>query len=230
MNEHNNPVAHPAAHTATPPTPPAPPTPPKAPKPDLTKVTPYVVTREGVPLTLGVFAGTRGNWDGVVYQAPQVSTDGTASLVSEDKDFIKSIQWFGKENVARMLNVVARRMSQDNWEDAIPEVDNQAGFPEGSQAGVFCESVFLKATQDFAASALKISELRELKDDAEARLTSALPAFIAAMTAAKNDDERKSAATDYQKLNDNLLSLKAQLEARMSKRSKEVNSEEVRPE
>jgi hypothetical protein len=179
---------------------------------------------------LGVFAGTRGNWDGVVYQAPQIETDGTASLVSEDKNFIASIQWFGKENIARMINVVARRMSQDNWEDSIPEIDDQAGFPEGSKAGVFCEAVFLKKTADFAASALKLSELRELKDDAESRLTTALPAFIAAMTVATTDEERKAAASTYQKLNDNLLSLKAQLEVRMAKRSKEANAETVTPE
>jgi len=217
----------------TPPTPtptPTVPVPPKTPKPDLTKVTPYTVVREGVSKILGVFAGTRGNWDGVVYQAPQIETDGTASLVSEDKNFIASIQWFGKENIARMINVVARRMSQDNWEDSIPEIDDQAGFPEGSKAGVFCEAVFLKKTADFAASALKLSELRELKDDAESRLTTALPAFIAAMTVATTDEERKAAASTYQKLNDNLLSLKAQLEVRMAKRSKEANAETVTPE
>jgi len=69
-----------------------------------------------------------------------------------------------------------------------------------------------------------------LKDDAESRLTTALPAFIAAMTVATTDEERKAAASTYQKLNDNLLSLKAQLEVRMAKRSKEANAETVTPE
>jgi len=50
------------------------PQPPVAKKtpPDLSKVIPIIVIRNGVKLPLTPFAGARESWDGRIYQAPQL--------------------------------------------------------------------------------------------------------------------------------------------------------------
>lgn len=184
----------------------------KKPKPDLTKVTPYSVTRNAVTKSLTAFAGTRGAWDGVVYQAPQISE----ATINED------IAWFGVQNIIRTVNIVARRMAQDYWDDAIPET--------GDQAGIFQEATFLRLVSEWSAASMKISELIELYNEAVEKYQAATPTFIAEMTAAAGDATKTAeAAAKFQALSDAVTSIKAELEARKARRSKEAATETVVP-
>ena len=226
-NEHQH-----GMHTPVPaaPTVVATPTPPKKEKPDLSKVVPYNIERNGIKKALTPFAGSRGAWDGKIYQAPQIE-DEAGKSIPEDSTFLTNLSWFGKENVKRFLNVIARRMAQDYWDDAIPEKDDEAGFPEGSKAGIFVESLFIKAMTEFAAASLKISELNELYNDAVDALKNETTGFIAEMTAAAGDaDKMKIAGDKFKQLSDNVNSLKLELEARKARRSKEAQTETVTPE
>lgn len=204
------------------------PTTPKKEKPDLSKVACYTITRNEIPLVLTPFAGTRGKWDGTVYQAPQIEIEG-ATVLTEDSTFIKGLIWFGKDNLKRIVNIFARRMAQDIWEDSIPEA--------GDQEGIWQEATFIRLMTEFAASSMKISELQELYEDAVAKYQNASGPFIVEMTtaAAETDEKKraeltKAASDKFKGLSDAVSSIRAELETRRAKRSKEAATETVTPE
>lgn len=202
------------------------PTPPKAPKPDLSKVKPYQISRNGISKHLSAFAGTRGKWDGVVYQAPQAGfTPDTP--VREDKIFLENVEWYGVENVIRIINIFSKRFGQDCWVDAIPE--------HGDQKGIFQETTFIRSMEALSVASLRISELRELYDEAVQAMQNAQPEFMANMMKAAQiadpahrEVEIKKVGVEFQRLCDAVTSVKAQLEERSQKKSKEVETDTVR--
>ena len=206
------------------------PTPPKAPRPDLTKVKPYLVTRNGVSKSLTPFAGSRKAWDGVVYQSPQVrNTEGTS--IVDDPSFIEDLNWYGKDNILRIINVFSRRMSQDYHRDAIPDTDNEAGYPVGSKAGIFVESRFISSMEKFATSSLRISELVELYEDAVKVYTSASSELINEVVAAAGDTTKIAEIKNrFTKLADTVNQYKMEIEERRNRKSKEEQTETVTPE
>jgi hypothetical protein len=206
------------------------PTPPKAPRPDLTKIEPFVATRNGVSLSLTPFAGNRGGWDGVVYQAPQVVVTEGKDLV-EDKAFLTSLQWYGKDNLAKMVNTYSKRAAQDAHVDSIPDTDNQPGFPEGSKAGVFVESVFISKIEKFAAASQRISELIELYEDAVKVYTAASTDMFAEIVDAAGDkDKIEELRARFAKLAKTVNSYKLEIDERRNRKSKEVETNTVIPE
>ncbi len=185
----------------------------KKPKPDLTKVVPYVVERNGIKKALTVFAGTRKSWDGVVYQAPQVTKE----------SFNDDITWFNIENIIRTINLAARKMAQDYWDDSIPA--------SGEQAGIFQEATFLRYIAEWSAASMKMADLIDLYNDAVEAYQGATPAFIAEMTAAAGDPVKTAAAAaKFEALSAAVTSVKAEMEARKARRSKEKAQEEIVPE
>jgi len=207
------------------------PNPPKAPRPDLSKVVPYLVTRNTVEKALTPLAGSRKTWDGVVYQAPQVRTTENTGII-DDPLFIEDLAWAGKDNIVRALNVIWRRLAQDAHADAIPEHDNEPGFPEGSKAGVFVAERFIKSIENFTTSSLRISELVELYEEANAafqRYTS--NELIPAIMACNGDVDKIAEIKAYvKKLGDTVNQYKLEIDERRAKKSKEANTDEVRPE
>lgn len=206
------------------------PTPPRPPRPDLTKVKPYTITRNGVNKTLTAFAGTRKQWDGVVYQAPQMISNTEKSLL-DDTAFLLDVDWYGRDNIMRMINVISRRMAQDYHKDAIAEVDNQVGFPEGTKAGEFVESKFVSAMEKFATSAIRLSELIELYEDAVKAFTSASTNLVNEVIAADGDvDKIQEIKSRIDKLSGTVNSYRLEIEERRNRNSKEEQTETVVPE
>lgn len=205
----------------------APATTPKKEKPDLTKVVPISVNRNTVDLALTPFAGSRGAWDGVVYQAPQlVSTvksevnNETMDDITNDVPFLKSLLWFGKSNIINMVNVVAKRMSQDNWADATDE-----------KTGIFDQTKFVQSTTAWAAAALRISELKELYNEAVEKMTAAQQELLPKILACNGDQDKiKEVGAWFQGFTDQVNSYKNQLEERSQRRSKEAETDTVRAE
>jgi len=212
-------------HQAAPalPTPPAVATPaaPKKPAPDLSKIKCYTVERNSIKKVLTAFAGKRGAWDGVPFQAPQVEITPETDIVN-DSVFLSDLNWVGKDNVLKIVNIFLRRLAQDLWENAIPET--------GDNAGKFQESTFIQSVENLTAASLRISELQELLDDATQKYLGATDEFISDMAKATNQAEKDAATAKFKALANAVNSLKAQLDERKSKRSKEKNTEEVRPE
>ena len=188
------------------------PTPVKLPPPDLSKVELYTVNRNGVDKQLEAFAGKRGAWLNQVYQAPQMTDEG----------FDTDVTWFGKMNIIRAFNIIARRIAQDYWEDSIPET--------GEQQGIFQQTTFLRYIADWSAASMKISELQELVDEASAKMANSSAEFIARFSAATTQEEKDAAGAWFKGLSDNYNSLRAELAARKGRRSKEAASETVTPE
>lgn len=189
--------------------------------PDLSKVKPHVVERNGVKLTLTPFAGKRGNWDGIVYQAPQINVE-DGKLIEQDETFLNGLRFISKEKVQTILNIFCKRFAQDAHLDAIPDT--------GEQKGVFQVDKFLRSIQDFSVAQLRISELRELLDEAIATYTSAQTQFVTDMIAARTDEERKAIGEKFTKLGAIMTQRKAEYDERVNKKSKEVETDTVRPE
>ena len=205
-NEHNAPVAN---------------TEIKKPAPDLTKVTPIVVTRNGIDYELTPFAGRRGAWDGVVYQAPQVKTEDGKQL-EEDNSFQTGLKFIGKETVARILNIFCKRFAQDAHTDAIPD--------EGENKGIFQLDKFVRSIQEFSVAQLRISELRELYDEAVAQYMSFCTGeFVQVMTMGSPED-KVAIQAKMQQMTAQVNQYKQDLEERAAKKSKEAETETVRAE
>lgn len=173
------------------------------------------VVRNGIAQTLKVFVGKRGAWENRPYAAFQLEADPNKDF-DNDETYLGGIKWIGKDNIVKMLNVILRRIGQDNTEDSV------------SVDGVFSLDAFKKAWETLTAAGLKISELKELLD-AEQKKHQDYIANIA-MTIFMNgtQDEKLDAKAEIEKRTSSINALRFELEARQQRRSKEVNTEEVR--
>ena len=223
-NEHQHPAGHPTPPVTVP-------APPKEPKPDLSKVSLYSVTRNGISKILTAFAGSRGAWLNKVYQAPQIETDGEVAIEKDEK-LLANLSWIGKDNVKKIINLYLKRMSQDIHDDSIPEKENLATFPEGAEEGIFHESTFLSKMATFTAAQFKLSELIEQYEEAVAAYTNSTgKEFFDAVVAAQGDPVKIAALkAGIDKLSSSVNQLKAEIEVRRNRRSKEVETETVSPE
>lgn len=190
--------------------------------------TPVEVSRNGVTAALTNFVGKRNDWKDRAYAAFQIQSELQKSGTSEhdaiihDKTFIKGLVFVGKQNVERYINVILRRIGQDNVEDAIPE--------KGDNAGIFQIGLFIKSWETLQAASLKLSELIEQYNEAVVKLQQAFPDFVATMSNPDASAEDKAAAVaKYEALNSAVTTLKQEYEIRKAKRSKEAQTETVSP-
>ena len=190
--------------------------------------TPVEVTRNGVSDTLTNFVGKRNDWKDRAYAAFQIKSESFKAGTSEydaivnDKTFINGLVFVGKSNIERFINVIMRRIGQDNVEDAIPE--------QGDNAGIFQLGVFVKSWENLQAASLKLSELVEQYNEAVVKLQQAFPAFVAVMSnPSSTQDDKDAAVAKYEALNSAVTTLKQEYEIRKAKRSKEAQTETVSP-
>lgn len=190
--------------------------------------TPVEVTRNGVTKALTTFVGKRNDWKDRAYAAFQISSESFKQGTSEhdaiihDKTFLNDLIFVGKDNVKKFLNVILRRIGQDNVEDAIPE--------KGENAGIFQLGVFVKSWENLQAASLKLSELVEQYNEAVVKLQQAFPAFVATMSNPHaSAEEKEKAVAHYNGLNEAVTTLKNEYEIRKAKRSKEAQTETVSP-
>lgn len=208
---------------------------PKKTPPDLSKVELFTVNRNNIDKPLTAFAGTRGNWDGVVYQAPQV-LETPGAVIKDDTILLNDLEWVGKQNVIDFLNTILKRTAQDCWRDSIPDAETPMGFDE-SQYGIFQQNLFLDKITKLSAAQMRISELNDLYNQSVQALKDAQDQFMKDIFAAStitNEDERKAKMAEvgeaYKKLGEKVASYKAQLDERKSRKSKEEQTETVMPE
>lgn len=174
-------------------------------------MTPYTIVRNEIPKTLNIFKGTRDTWKDVEYQAPQIS----AETINDD------IQWLGLDNVVNYLNTILKRAGQDYWKDAIPE--------DGENAGIFNPDKFKLDVTNLAASGLKISELVELIDN-EVKAQQDYIAGEAMQIFMNGTQEEKLAVKEIiENRTSKINGLRAQKEARSTRRSKEAALETASP-
>ena len=190
--------------------------------------TPVEVSRNGVTIELTNFVGKRNDWKDRAYAAAQIQSEPQKAGTSEsdaimnDKTFLKGLVFVGKTNVERFINVILRRIGQDNVEDAIPET--------GDLAGHFQLGLFVKSWETLQAASLKLSELIEQYNEAVVKLQQAFPAFVASMSdASATAEDKANAVAKYEALNSAVTTLKQEYEIRKAKRSKEAQTETVSP-
>jgi hypothetical protein len=171
--------------------------------------TPYNISRNGVSKALSLFVGKRDTWKDKPYQAPQVT----------DETFDTDIVWVGKANVKNFLNTILRRISQDYLEDATDE-----------KTGIFNEDQFITYMQDFAAAGLKLAELKELYYDEVAKMTTYIGSEEFTEELMSGHPSRIEAArAKANTMKTAINGLKAEMDARSNRRSKEKETETVSP-
>ena len=178
---------------------------------------PITVERNGINKTLSVFKWQRGPKDGNPYQAPQIETDGTDSLPSEDATFLANITFLGKQNVTNFQNVILKRIGQDYMEDSVGE------------DGIFNLDRFTNYWKDLRSSAMKLSELNESYQQKVAEYQDATTKLIAAFDAG-DTNEILALKAKVNALGISVKALKAEYEERKARRSKEAAAETVAPE
>lgn len=179
---------------------------------------PQIVTRNGIDKVLSLQEGKREGWKGKPYQAPQIETDLTKG-VTDDSSFLNDIIWFGKENVKNFINTLAKRACQDYVEDSIGE----KGTPN---AGQFSMDKFLNFVANFAASAMKLSELVELHQAESAKLSNYVSSDEFDSILKSGDMNAIAAAkAKIDTMSSTVKALKLDLDERKARRSKEANME-----
>ena len=192
--------------------------------PALPKMTPYDIARNGITKTLSVFTGKRGAWENVQYQAPQIASDSVDGNVEEDATLVGGLNWIGKKNLVTFINTILKRIGQDTWKDAIPPV----GAPN---AGIFNPDKFINDLTNLAASVLRLAELREKYFEEVAAQQDFIGSDEFQSALMGTDATVKQAAID--KVNSwkvAINGLKAEMEARSARNSKEEATETVQPE
>jgi hypothetical protein len=176
-------------------------------------MTPFTIPRNGVEKVLTVLKGSRSAWKDVEYQAPQISAE----------NITLDIQWLGVDNVVNYLNTILKRAGQDYWADAIPGDGEE-------NAGIFNPDKFKLDVANLAASGLKISELTELIDQEQQAHNEFISTEGLRMLTSGNPDLMAQATKTIEDRTSKINGLRAQREARSTRRSKEVATETVRPE
>lgn len=184
---------------------------------------PLTVERNGIVKKLAVFVGKRGAWENKPYAAPQIETDGTESAPVDDKSFMDSVTFFGKNNLKNFINVIARRFGQDYVEDSI-------GAEGTATAGIFSLDRFLTYWKELRSSAMKLSELNEAYQLAVSEFTSFTTGELMEAVGTGDTYRIEEAKKKMSSLNATLISLKAEFEERKARRSKEAAAETVTAE
>lgn len=173
------------------------------------------IVRNGVTQTLKVFVGKRGAWENKPYAAVQLTSDPAKDFI-EDENFLNGLKFVGKDNILKMLNVILRRIGQDNVDDSI------------GADGLFSMDAFKKAWENLAAAGLKISELKELLDAEQKKhqdyiANTAMKIFMEGTT-----EEKLAAKKEIETRTSAINALRFELESRQQKRSQEAATNEVR--
>lgn len=108
---------------------------------------PVVIKRNGVDKQLTKMVIVKGNKVGKEYLAPSFSIE------TIDAD----IEWVGKATVLAILTKAAKIAYQDIW------------FGCFADDGVFNDALFLKQAEEFTQSGLKLAEINEQLDEAQAK-------------------------------------------------------------
>lgn len=180
--------------------------------------TPFTVTRNGVSQVAEIFVGKRGVWENHPYVAIQITTD-PAKEILHDHAFLKTLELIGKDNIKNYINTIMRRVGQDLVEDSIG-ID-----------GMLSLDLLHKNWANLAAAGLKLAELRELVTDEVKKYTdyTSSKEFEDILMNGSEADRKALKEVVYKK-NSTLKALKAEMEIRSNRRSKEAQTETVTPE
>jgi hypothetical protein len=155
----------------------------------------HAVIRNTVSKTLRNFKIIRGDNKDKEYQAPEITVE------TLDSD----IKWLGRDTVVGVLQTFVKRASQEIWMDNIDE------------NGQLNEAKFLAELADLTATSMKLADLKDRYDE----LVAKNGALIDALTDEPSAAELKS----IKDLSSAISVVKAQMEARSRKTTKEVNAE-----
>ena len=186
-------------------------------------ITPIKIVRNGLEATLKCFVGKRDAWKDKPYQAFQVETDGTDSKASEDIIFLSGLDFAGKDNVKNSLNTIFRRFGQDFVDDATGDKDTEKAG--GLADGVFSVEKFISFWEKLKSSAMRLSELHEAYQAAVEDFTKFTTTTLMEEVSSGDAVRIANAKSQMERLNATLISLKADLEERKLRRSKEAATE-----
>lgn len=186
--------------------------------------TPVTVVRNGQTETLQVFVGKKGKWTNTAYAAVQVEADLNNEDVSKDTRLLGGLTFIGKYNLINMINTWLKRAGQDIYLDSI----GAEGTPD---EGKFILDAFKAGWQNLAAAAMKLSELEDAIEAANAKFqTKAMTYMPELMNSATTTERKAEIKKDMDSLSVAINGLRQQHATRAARRSKEVNTNEVRPE
>jgi hypothetical protein len=109
---------------------------------------PITITRNGVDKVLSKYKIVKGKKEGKEYLAP------TFSIESWDADSV----WVGAANLVSVVQKFAKVAFQDLWFGAIDPATGEFNMPQ-----------FMKQAEEFTSSGMKLSEINEQLDEAQAK-------------------------------------------------------------
>lgn len=107
---------------------------------------PVVIIRNGVGKQLSIFDIVKGKREGKQYLAPKIELE----TIKED------LEWVGSATVMNILQKSVKIAFQEIWFDCI------------NADGSFNDALFLKKSEEFTSSALKLAEIDAQLDEAQA--------------------------------------------------------------
>jgi hypothetical protein len=187
--------------------------------------TPVTVSRNGVSETLQTFVGKKGKWTNTAYAAVQVEADLSKEDIHADHLLIKGLTFIGKANLINMLNTWLKRAGQDIYLDSI----GAEGTPD---EGKFILDAFKNGWANLAAAAMKLSELEDAVETEQKKFMDfVMNVFTPALMSSSTTEEHKAELkAQSEVMTTRINGLRQQMAVRSSRRSKEVNTNEVRPE
>lgn len=166
---------------------------PEVPLPDIS------ITRNDVALKLSPYKIVKGDNKGKKYLAPTVTADNLDTIIS----------WFGKENVAGVLQKNGKANFQSLWFDAFDE-----------KTGEFLQAKFVKEAENFTQAGLKKAEIEQQLDEAQGKQVDLMAAEL---------DEHGQFSPEVTKkmlaLRDTIAALRAMLDEKSRKGKADKNEE-----
>lgn len=164
--------------------------------------TPVVIARNGVDKTLSKYKIVKGKKEGKEYLAP------TFSLETWDVDAV----WVGVANLVNVAQKMAKASFQDLFFGAIDEA-----------TGEFNLAQFVKQATEFTSSGMKLAEINEQLDEAQAR--QGLLIATAETDEATGMFKHASDIAAIKEINNTIIALRAMRDAR-SRKTKEDEAPE----
>lgn len=110
----------------------------------------FVITRNNVPLTLGLFKILKGKRADTQYPAPKVEVANLNTF----------IEWYGVSNIVSDLQTLLKRKFQGIYTDSLD-----------ATTGLFNEELFVKYATDLTSAGLKMKEINDKLDELQAQAT-----------------------------------------------------------